>query len=311
MGNGDVTWKRRAEDPLIDNRSVVDMDLLKSFIMEQNKELQEIINKKMQETVDDNKSNIQSLEVSIDKKLDSLAGYVDSKIEGVRTEFMATIKDFSDGFNGKIQKFSEDVEDRIDYLERQSKLCDVVVKNVPYRSDENMRDLVYDLCDAVAFKNVNAIKSAFRMSKQETKSNPIVMKFYDKQDKREFMSAYFRNQKLNLSDLGFKTKMRIVINEALTQKNSEIFKKAMQLKFNKVFASVSTRNGFVFYRLDQKSQPCKIPSLSSLNAFCSTGANANNNKSEYQPQKEKDVPNQTSQPSQGNEDSDQSMVTGK
>lgn len=97
------------------------------------------------------------------------------------------------------------------------------------------------------------------------------------------MEAYFQHPHLNLTNVGFKTKLRIVICEALTRKNQEIFQKAMNLKFNKVFASVSTKNGFVYYRLDQKSRPVKISSLSSLDVFYSTGANENETDKQQNP----------------------------
>ena len=122
----------------------------------------------------------------------------------------------------------------------------IVIKNVPYRQDESMKDYVYDVCRAIGYNNTESIKSAFRLSRNTNKSNPIVMKFYDVADKRDFMHAYFQCQNVNLMHLGFKTKLRIVISDALTQKNNEIFKKAMQLKFGKIFWSVSTKNGLVY-----------------------------------------------------------------
>lgn len=270
--------KRRAVDTVIDNRSMIDMEQLKSFISVQNKELQDTINKNLQETIDNNnKANMQSLENILDKKLDIFAGYVDTKIEGVRSDCLNAVQLLSDQVEDKIDKFSVDVEDRIDYLERQAKLCDVVIKNIPYRHDENMSNYVYNLCDVIRYNNTNSIKAAFRLSRNQSKSNPIIMKFYDVADKRDFMHAYFQCQNLNLSDLGFKTKLRIVISEALTHKNNEIFKKAMQLKFDKVFWSVSTKSGLVYYRLDQKDKPSRISSLSSLNAFNSAGAKQDQN----------------------------------
>lgn len=168
-------------------------------------------------------------------------------------------------------------------------MCDVIIKNVPYRQDENMQNYIYDLCDAIEYQHIKAIKSAFRMSKNNNRSNPIILTFYDVADKREFMYAYFKHQKLNLSDLGFKTKLRIIICEALTNKNYEIFKKAMVLKRSNRFSSVSTKNGFVYYRLDQKSQPSKISSLSSLEAFTSDGAKTKENGSVDQQQPNNDA----------------------
>lgn len=272
----DKSNKRRATGPAIDDRTGVDMDQLKSFIVDQNKELQDTINKTIQDAIENNnKANIQSLESILDKKLDIFSGYVDSKIESVRTDCMATMEDISNNMNDKISKINNEMEDRIDYLERQTKLCDVVIKNIPYRQDENMENLVYDICDAIVFKNTGAIKSAFRLSRYENRSNPIIMKFYEIADKRDFMEAYFHHPLLNLTDVGFKTKQRIVICEALTRKNNEIFRKAMNLKFNKIFSSVSTKNGFVFYRLEHKSRPVKILSISSLDAFHSTGGKEN------------------------------------
>ncbi len=179
-----------------------------------------------------------------------------------------------------MSKINNDMEDRIDYLERQTKLCDVVVKNIPYRQDENMENLVYDICDAIQFNNTSSIKSAFRLSRNQNRSNPIIMKFDEIADRHYFMQAYFQHPLLNLTNVGFKTKQRIVICEYLTRKNREIFQKAMNLKFNKIFSSVSTKNGFVYYRLDHKSRPVKIVSLSSLDAFHSTGGKVEENENQ-------------------------------
>lgn len=273
MNSAEHSIKRRALGPAVDKRTVVDMEQLKEFILEQNKELQETINNKLQETIDtNNKANINTLESILDEKLNLFAGYVDSKVEGVRAECVDMVKNLSNEVTDKICKLNDDVENRLDFLERQTKLTDVVIKNIPYNNDENMENLVFSICDSIEFKNTRAIKSAFRLSRNRNKSNPIIMKFYDTSDRREFMYAYFGHQQLNLTNLGFRTKMRVIICEALTNKNNEIFKQAMELKFKKVFWSVSTRNGFVYYRLDQKSQPTKITSLSSLNAFHSNGA---------------------------------------
>lgn len=228
MSKEDFSIKRRALEPAVDNRAVIDMDELKQFITDQNKELQDTISLNLQQTIkNNNTANIQSLERILKEKLDSFAGYVDSKINVVRDDCEASIKVLSDGMTDKINKFNDDTEDR---LER-----------------ERERDK--------SSSATNGIKSTFRLSRNQNKSNPIIMKFYDLADKRDFMFAYFKNQKLNLTDLGFKTQLRIVICEALTRKNNDIFKKAMELKFSKIFSSVSTKNGFVYYRLDQKSRP--------------------------------------------------------
>lgn len=261
----DKNNKRRALRPATDERTVVDMDQWKSFIVDQNEELQDTINKTLQETIErNNKANIHMLEAILDKKLDIFSAHVETKIESVRTDCKATMEEISNNVEDKINKISNDMEDRIDYLERQTKLCDVVVKNIPYRQEENMENLMYDICDAIKFSNTGTIKSAFRLSTSQNRSNPIIMKFDEVADKRNFMQAYFQHPLLNLTDVGFRTKQRIV---ALTRKNKEIFQKAMNLKFNKIFSSVSTKNGFVYYRLDHKARPVKISTLSSLDAF--------------------------------------------
>lgn len=163
---------------------------------------------------------------------------------------MARIDNFSAEMDNKFRRLDNDIDERIDQLERQAKLCDVIIKNIPYGQDENMENIVYGICDAINYKNTSAIKSAFQMSKSHQRSNPIIFKFFELADKRDFMYEYFQHQGLNLSDVGFKTKVRIVICEALSRKNNEIFKKAMELKFKNVFWSVSTKNGQVYYRLE-------------------------------------------------------------
>ncbi len=279
----DKNTKRRALDAAVDNRSVVDMDELKSFILEQNKDLQHTINARLQETMEsNNRANLQTFESILNEKLDNFGSHFDSKIELVRADCMATMDDLSTKMTDRISKLSDDVDDRIDYLERQAKLCDVLIKNIPFRQDENMNDIVYDICGSIEYKNTSAIKSAFRMTRNESRSSPIVMKFFDVVDKREFMYAYFKHQQLNLSDVGFKTKLRIVICEALSRKNNEIFKKAMVLKFKRIFWSVSTKNGQVYYRLDQKSRPSMISTVSSLNAFFSAGTSEVDNQNELE-----------------------------
>lgn len=277
----DISAKRRALEPAVDDRLVTNMEQLKSFILDQNKELQNTINKQLQETMEsNNKANIKAMEGILNKKLDCFAGYVDTKIESVREECVTKMEELSTVMSDKMSALNNDLDDRIDLLERQSKLCDVVIKNIPYRRDENMKDIVYDICHAIEFKSINAIKSAFRMSSNQNRSNPIVVKFYDVDGKRDFMYGYFQHQQLNMGDVGFHTKQRIIICEALSRRNNEIFKKAMELKFNKVFWSVSTKNGLVYYRLEQKSRPSKISSLSSLNAFIPTGTSENGRQKE-------------------------------
>ncbi len=269
--------KRRALYPL-DNRSEMDFDTLKSFIMDQNANMQATIKKELKETIESNtKSNLQSMEQILDDKLHKFAGYVEAKIDNVRTECADSIKVLSDELSTKIRLFNDDIDERLDFLERQSKQCDIIIKNIPYRPEENMRNLVYDTCDAIKFSNVKTIKSAFRMSRSSNRSNPIVMKFYDRSDKHDFMRAYLNYNMLNLNDLGFHSKLRIIICEALTTKNNEIFKKAMYLKRNKELFSVSTKNGFVYCRLDSNSQFLHVSSLSSLDALTSAGAKTNKN----------------------------------
>lgn len=286
----DNTAKRRALESAVDDRLVIDMEQLKSFILDQNRELQDTINKKLQQTIEDNnKANIKSLENILDRKIDIFAGYVDSKIDSVRLDYVEKIDDLSTKVHEKIRLLNEDVDDRIDFLERQAKICDVVIKNIPFRQDENMESIVYDICYAIDYKNTNAIKSAFRLSRNQNRSNPIILKFFEVADKREFMYVYFKHQQLNLSDVGFKTKLRIVICEALTRKNNEIFRKAMELKFKKVFLSVSTKNGLVYYRLDQKSQMSRISSVSSLNTFLSTGTSEIDKQTPIQHENEKEM----------------------
>lgn len=83
-------------------------------------------------------------------------------IEFVRADCAVKMDNLSTEMNDKVHQLNDNIDERIDFLERQTKLCDVVIKNIPYRQDENMQNIVHDICGAINYKNTSAIKTAFR-----------------------------------------------------------------------------------------------------------------------------------------------------
>ena len=61
------------------------------------------------------------------------------------------------------------------------------------------------------------------------------------------MYKYFKFKNLKLDNIGFNSNIRIFINDNLTKLNSEIFRKASELKRLNKIAKIKIINGFVYF----------------------------------------------------------------
>lgn len=83
----------------------------------------------------------------------------------------------------------------------------------------------------------------------------ILVKFHSNNNKITFMKAYFQHGELDISDVGFLTKDRIIVRENLTQRNHKIFCLAMKLKKDGFIKKVMTVSGLVLvYHNDKDNE---------------------------------------------------------
>lgn len=237
---------------------------LRDFIVSQNKLLKTDIDSI-------SKAAIDSLGENLFRKFDELSTAINVEIEGVRSECKLLVEQSSKDIRSEILQIDDKYNSKIDNLERQLKLCDLIIKNIPFNKNESVISLVNQICDIITYKSKELIKSVFRLNKATNKGSPIIVKFYDESYKSDFIIHYHKFPNLNLTHLGYETPLRIYINESLSPLNQAIFSKALQLKKVNLISSVTTKNGFVFYRLKDQKQNFKISSLHEIELLTTSG----------------------------------------
>lgn len=217
------------------------------------------------------------IKLAMDKMHKNILKYVDDtkknleeQIDKVKSEVMTEVQvanqKSADCIAG-MEKMSKSIETRIDKLERQSLLNEVIVTGIPHQGGENIIQIVDSICRVIDFNPEKEIESCFRIpaKKGHNKDTPIVMKFWTIESKRAFMNKYFNAKSLNLTQIGFKTAARrVYINESLTLKNRDIFSMAQRLKREKKISLVRIRSGLVYVTLAGQSTFVSIISRDQL-----------------------------------------------
>lgn len=216
------------------------------------------INDKIDQKINSLESKINSLSASVDERIDNITSNIRSHIEPVVTEL--------------IKPIITTLESRIEKLERESLMLNLVVTGVPWQSNENINDIVTRICQTLNFSTeANALPGFYRIStKTQTQhsktitSPPIVLKFWNYDQKQHFFRLYLGKKSLNLKHLGHATPSRIYINEMLTAVNKTIFIKARQLQREKRIYQSYTIRGLVVVKRTEQSKNEFIYSVEQL-----------------------------------------------
>ena len=156
--------------------------------------------------------------------------------------------------------------DKIDLLERESVSADVVLNGVPKKSDEDLHDLMHELCTSLNCTPTPVLKDIFRTrAKGSSADTSIIIKLGSKKDKNVLLHSISQRYKtskksLCLRDINMNSDKRIYLNESLTTHNHMIFREAYHLKRQKKVSSVFTRNGQVYVRPTPQSDTVLITS---------------------------------------------------
>lgn len=169
-------------------------------------------------------------------------------------------------------------DERIDQLERQVRMNELVVSGVPFVENENVLETLSSLCRVINYSGgTNAIETCFRLPanrNQRRSSSSIIIKFWGADAKNDFFKQYFTVQRLCASMLGFGAPSRIYINENLTKRNFEIFRKARELKKEGKILRFNTQRGRVVIKLLGSEQMHTIGSLDQLGSLLTQSAAA-------------------------------------
>lgn len=207
--------------------------------------------------------------VSISKETSALKTEIQQLSVSVNEKFTNVIKDVVN------------VQQRCDILEdlskRQERRKELIVRNVPVLKDENVSDLVKQICSAVGFLSpygcpvafrfrganesvaaTRVTRSAFEKSKDKyVQPPPILLKFATDWDVMCFMAGYYKVS-LKLSDVGFISEDRIYVSENLTPTNFAIFRLARDLKKTGAVIKVRVQDGFVSVQLPGDARNFKL-----------------------------------------------------
>ena len=168
----------------------------------------------------------------------------------------------------------------------------VEIKGTPTTEDENTSDLVVQVADLLDVElEESDISISHRLpatdktwSDSRGMKHPppppiIIAKFVRREDKENFYKA--RNRLKNktvgdlqrFNDLDMDCENHIYISESLTQRRKKLFKSCLKVKKDLNFRFISTSNGRIFLRKDQRSRSVEIRSeqdLARLRSHCNT-----------------------------------------
>lgn len=171
-------------------------------------------------------------------------------------------------------------ESRIDQLERQARMNELVISGIPLVEKEDLAVLMTEICKAIKFSsNSECIQSQFRLplGNNVNKSNrrripSIIVRFWSADAKRDFFKHYINSKTLCTSMIGFSVRSRIYVNENLTKKNFEIFRIARQGKADGKLYQFNTYNGRVFVKVLAVNRLIGVDSIEHLDSLMVTNA---------------------------------------
>lgn len=159
------------------------------------------------------------------------------------------------------------LETAVDRMERQNHSSNLVLDGIPFTLNENVYHLFYDIADKLKVQvNEHDVNVVFRI-KSQRKNSSIIVCFQSKYVRDRIYASYMNNT-VKLSDIGFRGMTgRLYMNEHLTQKYADIFRKTRELKRQNLIHKSYTLNGipYVVHKADEKS--VKVLSANDLTKF--------------------------------------------
>lgn len=162
-------------------------------------------------------------------------------------------------------------EDKLEKIDRQIHLTDLLVHGIPKADNEDLYNVLSKICNTIGFAEMeHTMLSVFRANMKSEKS-PIILKFISYPARNNFYDMFINTIKdgpFLLKMIGINSDEKISVQESLSSKNSEIFRKSMELKKNDLLYSVYTRNGFVRIKTNSDSKALMVLSIQQAFRYC-------------------------------------------
>lgn len=200
----------------------------------------------------------------------------------VLTKSVETMSNRNDEFLEKIHKLeSERIEDKkiityleekIEILERKTRITGVEFRNVPKIHGEKKEDVLNVVTKVLKVLNIdvqpNDIKDTYRLNTKDSTASPIITEFTTVflRDKvlrtvKDFNKKKGKGERLNTQHINPHTPMRpVYVSETLTQKAQRLFYLARMFQKTHDYDFCWTSNGTVYLRKKENLPQIKITS---------------------------------------------------
>lgn len=179
-----------------------------------------------------------------------------------------TVNEMRSELKGDRQYFSAKittVESRVDIVEREVNKKSLVITGIQAPAEEEEEDLVDVVVKISKFLGSTVpkgeIDDVWRFGKEKERIKVIFLRTITK---RNLLKKIRERKKLSTKELNLEGDHQIYLNEDLGKGAQEIWKKARQLKKQKLIDRVWTSEGRILYKIQEKDQPKLCISLYEL-----------------------------------------------
>lgn len=155
------------------------------------------------------------------------------------------------------------LERKIDALEQQARQCNIEIANMPEKRGENLITILESIGSAVnltiSSRDIISIHRVPHAHVQNNRPKNIIVKFTSRIMRDNLLSAYRLSKGLTTDRINFSgTPCRIYLNEHLTLRNKELFRKCREAANSNKFKYVWVRNATVLVKESDDSSTFAI-----------------------------------------------------
>lgn len=218
--------------------------------------------KKIQEEVSDLKSikseltEVKSSVVSVHKSISTITdklATLEREVQSLQSTKEQVIT---------LQKRVEELESKTNEHEQRSRLNNLEIKGVPFKTSENLYEILFKIGNVINYKltkeQINYINRVPTRGDNKTKN--IVVSLHNRYTKEDFLAAARKCKSLTPSSLGFTGDKKIFVNDHLTLENKLLLNKTKALAKEHNFEFTWVKSCRIFVRKNVTSPVISINS---------------------------------------------------
>ncbi|XP_041986926.1 uncharacterized protein LOC121738757 [Aricia agestis] len=161
------------------------------------------------------------------------------------------------------------MENKIQQMEQQARMCNVEVCNLQERRGENLLEIIEIMAKEIKFhiqnSDVVSIHRVPHANNKNSKPKNIIVKFTTRVLRDNFIASYRSSGGLNSTQLSLSgTPQVIYVNEHLTLNNKQLFRQCREAAKKQDYKYVWVKHGVILARKTDNSPVVAIRSLSDI-----------------------------------------------